>query len=110
MNVYVYRAALWCEQCGESKRRSLARVAPSDPDNETSYDSDHYPKGPYSQGGGESDSPQHCEGCGAFLKNPLTSDGVECVREAVESALRAGRTDSIAVTVWAPFYGIKAER
>ena len=43
---------------------------------ENDYDSDDLPKGPYSNGGGEADTPQHCDGCGAFLENPLTGDGV----------------------------------
>jgi hypothetical protein len=34
---------------------------------ESDYDSDDLPKGPYAQGGGEADTPQHCEGCGQFL-------------------------------------------
>jgi len=28
--------------------------------------------GPYPDGGGEADAPQHCGGCGVFLENPLT--------------------------------------
>jgi hypothetical protein len=76
MNVYVFQAALFCETCGESLQKSL----PPDPD------SDRYPQGPYGNGGGEADAPQHCDNCGAFLENPLTSDGVKYVREALKRA------------------------
>lgn len=110
MNAYVYRAALLCERCGESKRKSLARVAPCDPDNESSYDSDHFPKGPYPQGGGEADSPQHCEHCGKFLANPLTSDGYDYVREGCAVARATGRVNAIVLTVWAPYYNIDTEK
>ena len=37
----------------------------------------------YSNGGGESDTPQHCAGCGVFLDNPLTGDGAEYVAERI---------------------------
>jgi hypothetical protein len=35
---------------------------------ESEYDSDELLKTPYPDGGGEADSPQHCEGCGLFLE------------------------------------------
>jgi hypothetical protein len=76
MDVYIYGAALYCDACGESIRDELRASgdAPSDPEDEHTYDSDDYPKGPYPDGGGEADSPQHCDGCGVFLENPLTDD------------------------------------
>jgi hypothetical protein len=42
-------------------------------------DSNEYPQGPYPNGGGEADSPQHCGSCHAFLENPLTGDGNDYV-------------------------------
>ena len=77
MNAYIYRAELYCEECGSAIRTALtaAGKAPADAGNECSYDSDNYPKGPYENGGGESDSPQQCAECGAYLHNPLTGDG-----------------------------------
>ncbi len=63
---------------------------------ESDYDSDEHPKGPYSDGGGESDSPQHCASCGTFLENPLTDEGVEYVRES-------GNRE------WADFYDIELD-
>lgn len=109
MNVYMYRAALYCEDCGERIRRGLRSLgrAPADPDDEHTYDSDDYPKGPYADGGGESDTVEHCDAhdacinalrvrardpytgkrrtyrVGAWLENPLTEHGVEYVRHAI---------------------------
>lgn len=71
MNVYVFQASLLCEPCGVAAQASLPAAE----------DSGSYPIGPYSDGGGEADSPQHCDHCGLFLRNPLTGDGVEYVRE-----------------------------
>jgi hypothetical protein len=92
MNVYVYQAALYCEDCGLAIRERLTNEgnAPANPNDERSYDSDSFPKGPYADGGGESDSIQHCDCAGAcvnalevegskvgcWLENPLTAHGV----------------------------------
>ena len=110
---YIYQADLWCESCGESIRDDIiaAGHAPEDPDDETSYDSNEYPKGPCDDGGGEADSPQHCAAhrkCinalqlhgmlfGCALENPLTADGVAYVREAVANGGRLGE-------FWAELY------
>ena len=84
MNAYVYQSALWCPDCiRDIKKRLKAKgKEPESPDDERTYDSDDYPKGPYSQGGGEADTPNHCDGCKVFLENPLTSDGEAAVRAA----------------------------
>lgn len=107
MDAYVYKAALLCESCGESVRNELTRdgLAPADPDDEESYDSDDYPKGPCPDGGGEADGPQHCDHCGEFLENPLTDDGSTYVAEAIAEAITRGRvTDTI--RQWAEFYSV----
>lgn len=108
MDVYIYQADVYCEPDGLAIRDRLDEGGsrPADPGDESSYDSDDYPKGPYPDGGGESDTPQHCAVCGLFLENPLTSDGLEYVKEFVLRDLREGQTDSNAVEVWAPFYGL----
>lgn len=58
MNVYIYQADLYCEDCGEEICEQLKEVAPEivpeNPEDEL-YDSDDYPKGPYPDGGGEAD-------------------------------------------------------
>ncbi len=124
MDVYVYQAALWCKDCGRAIRKRLKAEgkAPEDPDDEGSYDSGDYPKGPYPDGGGDADSPQYCgagEDCinadeawrggkmtkvGAFLENPLTEDGYEYVREAVERHRETG--EGLVAEEWAEFYDI----
>ena len=93
MNAYIYQAALYCEDCGRAIRKRLRQEGKAPDD-----DSDNYPKGPFGDGGGESDCPEHCaayDDClnaidlpdgrkiGAWLENPLTGDGVNYVREAI---------------------------
>jgi hypothetical protein len=88
MDVYIYAAALLCEDCGEAQRQHLDEAfadngaAPGTDED----DSDRYPQGPYPDGGGEADSPQHCDQCGTFLENPLTGDGYAYLRAQVEQA------------------------
>ncbi len=130
MDVYIYQAALHCDECGHGICKDLKAKgeAPDDPKDESSYDSDDYPKGPFADGGGEADCPQHCDSCGVFLENPLTSEGAAYVEEAVQTALAdlaaksaklAGgmtpdeydnqRSHSVALTTWASFYDIHPE-
>lgn len=116
MNVYIYAGDIYCEDCGDDIRQQLISEgrAPYYPDDELSYDSDEFPKGPYPDGGGEADSPQHCgarddclnavelDGCykiGVLLENELTVDGRQYVREAICK----GRKGEVA-ELWADFY------
>lgn len=92
MKAYAFRAALYCERC------ALPWIDACDQATGDTGDSNDFPQGPYSDGGGEADCPEHCDHCGAFLENPLTTDGEAYVRRAV---LANGR---IAREVWAPFY------
>jgi len=102
MRVYMYESALFCERCGEAIRAKLDESekvqklfleiaarrncsAACAREHESEYDSDEYPKGPYPHGGGEADTPQHCDACHVFLENPLTEDGVRYVREAINT-------------------------
>lgn len=90
---YIYAADVWCDSCGEKIKAGLE--SPADPADETSYDSDEYPKA-YDAEHEESDTPQHCgagEQCleaeelpsgqkiGALLGTRLTTHGVEYLRE-----------------------------
>jgi hypothetical protein len=111
MNIYIYAADIYCERCGEAikKRLTRASVAPTNPDDETTFDSSHFPKGPYEDGGGAADSPQHCgmgEYClnptvigeavlGKFLENNLTNDGVVWLMDQEETPV---------VKFWRDFY------
>ena len=100
MEVYIYQADLWCEDCGKAIKRECRKTGdrPENWRDETTFDSDQYPKGPYSDGGGESDCPEHCaagDDClnaiilsdgtkiGAWLENDLTPYGVAYVKDAI---------------------------
>lgn len=85
MNAFIYQADLYCESCGQSIRDRLTKdgKAPEDPEDEHSYDSDNFPKGPEPDGGGEADSEQHCAACGVALDNPLTEEGMQARAEAM---------------------------
>jgi sarcosine oxidase delta subunit len=109
MDAYIYRAALWCPDCTREIKKELKKkgMAPEDPDDEYSYDSDDYPKGPEREGGGEGDVPQHCDGCGVFLENPLTSDGEQYVKDVVaeeHERRKKGRKPNPVTNKWEAFY------
>lgn len=86
MEVYIYEGALYCEDCA----RSLEGEA----------------DGPYPDGGGEADTPQHCDSCGVFLENPLTADGRSYVCKAVLDYLRHKVGIYSVIEEWAVWYGI----
>ena len=124
MDAYLYKAALWCGQCmikalvAERKAApSAIAVPPAEAleqivaangfTSENDYDSDDLPKGPYTDGGGEADTPQHCDGCSEFLGNPLTGDGIIYVEDAIRNCLTAKKltgTIDASVVEWADFY------
>lgn len=126
MNAYMFNAALWCENCivgalptgpgqaydgwkladgvkmdTESNLNEVAAAFGIDRKNESSFDSDEFPKGPYADGGGEADTAQHCDGCHCHLENPLTSHGAEHIAKA----LLDGDGDPDVLDTWAEFYG-----
>lgn len=120
MDVYIYCADIYCEACGEKFRQDLTSqgLAPADPDDEYTYDSDQFPKGPYPDGGGESDSPQHCgnhdachdptiidgKRCGKFLENDLTSAGVLYLKQSAEEDLELYGKVGPVVQFWLDHY------
>ena len=79
MDIYIYASATYCPDCAKKIMDDLKAKgqAPANPDDETTFDSDVYPKGPYPDGGGEADAFQHCADCRCFLGNSLTADGVK---------------------------------
>ncbi len=100
MYAFIYKADIYCAECAidilsELKAKNTPEI--------DCMDSDHWPCGPYRDGGGEADTPQHCGGCGVFLKNSLTADGEAYVRGELEKYLRPGdqelSTYSIAMIV-----------
>ena len=97
--MYIYQAALWCDDCANKIMEELESEDSADKYDE---DSNHYPQ--YCAGSDEADCPQHCDGCGEFLGNDLTSDGVDYVIQAYREDMESGRTDSVACTVWREFY------
>jgi hypothetical protein len=64
------------------------------------YDSSELPKGPFEDGGGESDVPCNCCKCGKFLENPLTDDGYEYVLAEIKS-----HPDLSTTQEWREYYG-----
>ena len=97
MNAYVYNAALYCEACA-------AQITSELPLNNDD-DLKERPQGPYPDGGGEADAPQHCDACNVFLQNPLTSDGYLYVGELMRDYREDGNGNGAIVAQWRDFYG-----
>jgi len=74
---YIYQADVLCAECGEIVKAALREEgkAPADPSDETTYDSDDFPKF-YDNEHAEADSPQHCANCEELLATGLTADGL----------------------------------
>lgn len=106
----IYNADIYCDDCSDKIKLELEadgtvaklEAAGVDIDDERTYDSDEYPK--WSDTSAESDSPEHCGGCGVFLENSLTSYGEGYVVEQVNIDLIDGCMDSVAVTEWMDYY------
>ena len=108
MNVYLFRAALLCEDCGIKAKAKIPNLSGHDSEDESYFDSDDYPKGPYPNGGGEADCPQHCGHCQIFLENPLTEDGYNYVVDAVELFLSDSCSgDANVIRQWFRFYNLR---
>ena len=95
MDAYIYQAALLCDDCALKVIEDLKAKGVAD-----AGDSDGYPQGPYGDGGGESDLPEHCAHCNEFLENPLTSEGMAWLKEALAS--EHGKPEI--KELWADFY------
>jgi hypothetical protein len=101
MEFYIYRADVYCEPCGDQLVEKLPK--PENPLDERTYDSDDYPKGPYSWDlAGPADTPQHCAECGVFLENPLTEEGYKYLAEVTAYS---GVVDVSVLRTWENFYG-----
>jgi len=113
MDVYIYQADIYCEDCGKAICEDLKKSGEV-PEDLDCYDSSEYPKGPYSDGGGEADSPQHCGCCeecinaieiggikiGCWLENDLTEEGIRYVKDLVEEAIEQGQYEGSVVEFW----------
>lgn len=104
MDVYIVRADIYCAKCAERMKADNPQGAGLHGSNWQFEDSDYWPQGPYANGGGEADSPQHCGACGLFLENPLTYYGMAYAREVM---IRNAQSD--VTHLWAQFYGIDIE-
>lgn len=103
---YTYKAAVWCDACGEAIKARLRAEAKAHLEN--FEDSDIWPQ-PYDPDYEESDSPQNCdsltcsgEGYGSFIRNRLTSDGYRALKATLD---KHGPTLPPAAQEWAEFYG-----
>lgn len=76
MDAYIFQGDIYCEDCADDIKAQRANRRHCE-------DSDDYPQGPYADGGGEADCPNHCGNCGEFLENPLTDEGRRYVLYAV---------------------------
>jgi hypothetical protein len=102
MDAYIYKGALYCRSCATDIARSIM-VRRGSEEGVNFDDSDTIPQGPYPDGGGKADSPQYCDKCGEFLRNPLTSEGVRYVRQAVQE-LEAEPWKHPAARMWRTYY------
>ncbi len=94
MDAYIYNADIYCEECASDIRLDLPVPTYPEP-----WDTNDYPSGPYADGGGEADYPQHCGSCELFLENPLTKDGQDYVLRHVKDRLQL-----TIVQEWLAFY------
>ena len=91
MPSYIYSADEFCEQCGEKIIAAITAEghAPADPSDESSFDSDEFPKY-VGEHDGSSDCPGNCADCHRPLNNSLTPAGVEYVIDAILESINEG--------------------
>ena len=94
MDIYMFKGAFLCSDCGVMAQSLLM--------NKASDDSDEYPQGPYNSHFQELDSPYHCDSCGDFLEVNLTDDGREYVRESIKQ-----NPQGPVSKIWADYYNIE---
>lgn len=106
---YIYKADVYCDDCGGMLRASLQSKpedVPVDVLDHYSYDSDDYPKEADIENK-ESDYPQHCAACHVFLQNPLTSEGYDYVKEKLnETGMQSIYQGNVSISLkeWATWY------
>src|SRR5262245_45422533 len=99
MDAYIFAGELYCAKCGREAQGFYSVRRDSE-------DSDDYPQGPYPDGGGEADCPQHCGECGVFLENPLTDEGYAYVRDMVRD-MGNDPYNAEMMAEWVSFYRIE---
>jgi hypothetical protein len=104
--VYMYEGDLYCTNCAKELKHyletngvaaSAAGIAPA-----LENDPEKLPQGPFSVS--ESDFPDYCGKCGEFLENPLTTDGYQNLRQAVEAYENEGSGDPSTMQELIDFY------
>ena len=105
MDAYIYRADIYCEDCAE---QTVAAIRHDLVLHTNLIGSDNFPQGPFPNGGGEADIPQHCGSCGVFLENPLTEIGRNYAQLACDWNTSTKHT--VALAIWADFYDITPNR
>ena len=113
-DVYVFQAALLCSDCAEAVIEELEKEGQVD-----TGDSDSWPQGPHGDGGGEADSPQHCDAgpkcknavllpnykkIGCPLGNGLTSNGQKYVIESVARSCVEDKQSQLVGRLWMKIY------
>lgn len=99
--MYMYQAALWCDDCGAKKRDELTAEgkAPACLSDEEGYDSDDFPKYVGEASDSEADSVSMCDGCEELLGESLTSEGERGLRESAEEQLTR-KPEHVNVEYW----------
>lgn len=94
MDAYIYKADCYCSDCALALQEMIKEDNPEAAERfeQGVQDSEEYPVGPFPDGGGEADSPQHCgnQSCMVFLMNPLTDEGKEFVIDILGRYLKEG--------------------
>lgn len=103
MDAFIFNADIYCPACAAKIKAALDAQGktPAQPDDERTFDSDEYPKGPFDNGGGESDTPQHCGDCGVYLDAPLTTSGVDYAIEHLQSYVDRDSGTAEVLDIWA---------
>lgn len=122
MNVYIYNADIWCEECGLDIIENRTNEGQED-----TGDSDDFPQFVLDSNRGKSDAPDHCAAgkecinatcycgenethskrlAGVFLENQLTTDGREYVIGKSLDKISSEDTCHGVVDMWVDFYGI----
>lgn len=69
--MYIYAADTYCDPCAEQIMADLdangKRPPDMDPDNECTWDSDDWPKGPFRPCEDHDEGPDHCGSCAEII-------------------------------------------
>ena len=89
---WIAKDETWCNDCNENVENHLETL-----------DGEWKARPVFIGNNAESDTPHSCAGCGEFLENPLTNDGVAYVADALETH-ENGRGKAEVLIGWAKTY------